>query len=323
MTLRLTFVLALAVAVGGCDGFEDDDFTAQVVVSATLGAGEPLPPVALSESAPLLDVYDPDARAVGGATVTVTLLAADGSPERVYPYREVVAGRYLADTDDAAMPGRTYRLDVRAGDATLTAQTTVPPAISLVEPPAETTVYGTGQGPEVRITQTSTAARQSAFVTSTRALAPVDFVEVEVDGETRYRSVPEDGRFGLTSPYERFLGCDREPDGVTLVCDFDPSENAIVGTSPVINEASYIPLGDGTVLVQVPYLAFGFFGPVQISLVSLDPALEAFVESQLVQGGGSTLSPGEIPNVTSNVEGGLGVFGSFARVIAQTTLVEP
>ncbi len=320
--MRLLLLALLAVAVGGCDGFADDDFTPQVVASASLGVGERLPVVTVSESAPLLDVYDPDALAVAGATVTVTRLAADGSDEQVYPYAEGAAGRYVADTDDVVLPGRTYRLDVRAGDAVLTARTTAPPAIDLVDPPAETTVYGTGQGPEVRITQSSTAGRQAAFVTSTRALAPVSFVEVDVDGDTRYRSVPEAGRFGLTSPYERFLGCDREPDGVTLLCDTDPSENAVVGTSPVINEASYVDLGDGTVRVQVPYLAFGFFGPVQISLVSLDPALEAFVESQIVQGGGSTLSPGEIPNVTTNVEGGLGVFGSYARVIVRTTLVE-
>ncbi len=57
--------------------------------------------------------------------------------------------------------------------------------------------------------------------------------------------------------------------------------------------------------------------------MSLDPALQAFVQSQAVQRGGSTLSPGEIPNVTTNVEGGLGIFGSFARVVTQTTLLQP
>ena len=39
--------------------------------------------------------------------------------------------------------------------------------------------------------------------------------------------------------------------------------------------------------------------------------------------GGSTLSPGEIPNVTTNVVGGLGLFGSYARVSNQTEIVEP
>ena len=95
----------------------------------------------------------------------------------------------------------------------------------------------------------------------------------------------------------------------------------MVGTSPVINEASYIDLGDGSLLVQIPFLAFGYYGPQSISLVSLDQAFQDFVQTQIVQGGGSTLSPGEIPNITTNVEGGLGVFGSFSRETVTTTIV--
>ena len=314
-------LLALAVAVGGCDGFQDDDFTPQVVVSATLGAGEPLPTITLSRTSPLLDAYDPASLGVEGATVTVTLLAADGSDESAYAYGPGEApGQYAPDAAVEVLPTRTYRLDVAVGGDRLRAQTTVPRILTLVEPPPAETVYGTGQGPELRITQTSTAERQTAFVASVRALAPVPFEEVVVDGDTLYRSVPTPGTFGVTPIIERFFGCEAEAYGV-LLCDVDPIEEAVVGTSPVINEASYIDLGDGTVLVQIPYLAFGFYGPVQISLVSLDVVMEAFVESQLVQGGGSTLSPGEIPNVTSNIEGGLGLFGSFARVTTQTTLV--
>lgn len=321
--MRYVLLASLLLAAVGCDGFADDDFTAQVVVSAHLGAGEPLPEIVLTESSPLLERYDPATLAVAGATVTVSLLAADGSVATAYPYVAGDApGTYTPATPADVLPQRTYRLDVRAGEHTLTAETTVPPALALVAGPAETSVYGEGQGPEIRVGRTSTAARQTAFVISTRALAPVAFEEVVEDGDTRYRSRPAAGTFGLTPPYERFLGCDAAEDGPGVVCDEDPRENAVVGTSPVINEAGYVDLGDGTVLVQVPSLAFGFYGPVSIRLVSVDAALEAFVESQLVQGGGSTLSPGEIPNVTTNVVGGLGVFGSFARVTVETTLVE-
>ena len=316
----------LAVAVGGCDGFVDDAFTPELVVSASVGVGEPLPVLSLSETSPLLEVYDPAVVAVSGATVTVTLLAADGSDAQVYAYGPAGGpGLYAPlDTTILGLPDRTYRLDVRDGDRALTATTTVPPALSLVQGPGAETVYGTGQGPELVITRTSTAARQSAFVASTRALAAVPFVEVpgaEPGDDPRYRSVPTVGTFGLTPTYERFLGCDpAEDDPAAVVCDFDPRENALTGTSPVINEAGYVDRGDGTVLVQVPYLAVGFYGPVRISLVSVDQALEDFVESQAIQGGGSTLSPGEIPNVTTNVAGGRGVFGAYARVTAETTL---
>ncbi len=321
--MRYALLASLLLAAVGCDGFADDDFTAQVVVSANLGAEEPLPAIVLTESAPLLERYDPAALAVTGATVTVSLLAADGSVTTVYPYvASGTPGTYAPATPADVLPQRTYRLDVRAGDEVLTAETTVPPALALVEGPPAVSVYGAGQGPEVRINRTSTPARQTAFVISTRALAPVAFEEIVVEGDTKYRSRPAEGTFGLTPPYTRFLRCDPAEDGPGVVCDEDPRESATVGTSPVINEAGYVDLGDGTVLVQVPTLAFGFYGPVSIRLVSVDAALEAFVESQLVQGGGSTLSPGEIPNVTTNVAGGLGVFGSFARVTVETTLVE-
>lgn len=43
-----------------------------------------------------------------------------------------------------------------------------------------------------------------------------------------------------------------------------------------------------------------------------------FVRSESVQLGGSTLSPGEIQNVITHVEGGLGIFGSLASDTIQT-----
>ena len=79
------------------------------------------------------------------------------------------------------------------------------------------------------------------------------------------------GCCGNASRGARFLDCEPEPSG-TLLCGEDPrADDVVVGTSPVINEASYVDLGDGTLLVQIPFLAFGYFGPSQVTLVSLDP----------------------------------------------------
>lgn len=324
MPRRLTVLLvaALAAVASGCDGTTDDDFSPQIVVSAFLGAGEPLPAIRLSQTLPLLDVYTPEAAAVGGAQITLTLLAPDGSDERAYPY---VPGRdpgvYVVQAGDVGVvAGRTYRLDVVGPDGErLSATTTVPPDFDLLAGPEDEVVYGVGQGPEVQITRSSTPERQAAFVASTRALAPDEFEAVVVDGETRYRRQNLPGRYGPVPVYQRFFDC-AEADG-TLVCEDDPTDGAVVGTSPVINEASYIDLGDGTLLVQVPFLAFGFYGPQEITLLSLDAAFQDFLQTQAIQGGGSTLSPGEIPNVTTNVEGGLGVFGSYSRETVTTTIV--
>lgn len=324
---RLLSALLLGVVLAGCDGFSDDEFEPQVVVSALLGAEESLPAITLTQTAPLLEPFDPEAVAVEGATVSVSLLGADGEVESVYPYVSgPEAGLYLPSPslpiDLRVRPLRTYRLDVTSLDGdVLTAETTVPPKYEVVEGPGDEVPYGIGQGPEVRITASTTVERRAAFVASTRALAADDFEAVTVDGETKYRSLNEPGRFRPVPIVQRFFDCEEEAGG-TLLCDDDPTVDALVGTSPVINEASYVDLGDGTLLVQVPFLAFGFYGPQRLSLVSLDEAFQDFVQTQAIQGGGSTLSPGEIPNVTTNVVGGLGVFGSFARESVEMSIIE-
>lgn len=316
--------LAVALAAPGCDGTIDDDFSSQLVVSAFLGTAEPLPEIRLSRTLPLLEPYSDEAAAVSGATVTVSLLAADGSVETVVPYAETRAsGLYAPQADATVLERRTYRLEITGPDGErLAAETTVPPDFDVVEGPGDEVPYGFGQGPEVRITRTSTPERQAAFVGSTRALAPDGFEQVTIDGEIRFRSLNQPDTFRPVPVYQRFLDCEEE--GESLVCEENPlQEGVVVGTSPVINEASYIDLGDGTILVQIPFLAFGFYGPQSLTLVSLDQAMQDFVQTQIVQGGGSTLSPGEIPNVTTNVEGGVGVFGSFSAETVTTSLVPP
>ncbi|MDT0632272.1 DUF4249 family protein [Rubrivirga sp. S365] len=322
LALSASVLVGLALLVGGCDSAEGE--RPDLVVSAFLGAEEALPPVRLSRTVPLLEPYDPAAAAVAGARVTVTLLDAGGADEAVYAYAPGPAGVYLPESDAAVLERRTYRLDVVGPDGErLTAQTTVPPDFDVVRGPDPVVPYGLGQGPAVQITASSTPERQAAFVGSTQALAPDEFERVTVDGETRYRSRNLPGRFRPVPIVRRFLDCVEEPAG-TLLCEDDPGdENVRVGTSPVINEAGYTRLGDGSLLVQIPFLAFGYLGPQSLTLVSLDAAFQDFVQTRSVQSGGSTLSPGEIPNVTTNVEGGLGVFGSFARETVETTLVEP
>ncbi|MGB3544161.1 DUF4249 family protein [Rubrivirga sp.] len=322
--MRRFLLLLLALPLAACDGFNDDDFTADVVVSAFLGANEPLPPVSVTETSPFLEAYDPDAVGLGDAAVSVTLLAPDGSDESTVRYQPSPnRGQYVPTDAATVLPERTYRLDVEFQGRQITATTTVPPTVEIVGDSEQSVVYGDGNGPGVRVTQSTRAGgRQAAFIGSTRALGASEFEEVTIDGETRYRSIPGTGAL-LTPIYQRFLDCDLEDAG-TLLCDEDPlQDDAVIGTSPVINEASYIDLGDGTIRVEIPFIAFGYYGPYRLTLVSLDQAYQAFVQTQAVQGGGTTLSPGEIPNVTTNVEGGLGVFGSFARVVSRTTILEP
>ena len=94
--------------------------------------------------------------------------------------------------------------------------------------------------------------------------------------------------------------------------DFDLLDTAR-GTSPVLNEGSFTFNPDGTLTIEVPWLAIAYYGETTLTASAIDDGLYSFLTTQAVQLGGGTLSPGEIPNVQSNVEGGLGVFGAYAQ----------
>lgn len=319
--------LALVAVLGlsACDATGTDDAATQTVVAAFLEAGELLPTVRLSRTVPLGEVYDDATAAINDATVAVELVGPGGGVEARFAYTldpDTLLGRYVA-VDEAAevLPGRTYRLAVQARGRAVTAETIVPPVFDVVaDPPAEVVYQADPRGPQLRITTSSTAGRQAVYIATTVALRTDDFTPFDAGGETRYRSQNLPGRFRPVPLIARLAGCEEE--GAFLVCEGDPNDIYTSGTSPVINESSYVLPGDGTAVVNVPWIAFGFFGPSEIALIALDDAFQDFVETQTLQSAPTTISPGEIPNVTTNVTGGIGVFGSFARVTVQTTLLE-
>ena len=90
-------------------------------------------------------------------------------------------------------------------------------------------------------------------------------------------------------------------------------EDLRITESPIINEGNYEINENGTITVKLPWLAVAFFGPNRLTANALDDNMFDFIRSQTVQQGGSTLAPGEIPNVIDRVEGGTGIFGSLAR----------
>ena len=58
-------------------------------------------------------------------------------------------------------------------------------------------------------------------------------------------------------------------------------------------------------------------------LQAIAPNIFNYITSQVMQGGGSTLSPGEIPNVIDPIEGGTGLFGSYAKVTRTVFIRRP
>ena len=330
LALAALAVLIAALPLAGCDSLTSSPYEEQVVVSAALEVGAPFPNIFLTRTVPLDQRVDPNAIAIEDATLSVALLSPEGSVESVFEYEYSLRGegRYRAiDEETVVLPGRTYRIrvDVPGFDERIVGETTTPEAIDVVERPPDEVVYlGDPFGPRFRVATASTDARQSVYVIGVQAEAPDEYEVFErEDGSFGLRRLFVPGLFGPTPDIASFIDdVDCEPEGADFDCDFLPSDFAS-GSSPLLNEETYIDNGDGTVTVSVPWLAVSFYGPHTFTLNALDDALVDFVATQAVQFNPTTLSPGEIPNVTSNLRGpAVGVFGSFAAAPVTSTIVE-
>ena len=301
---RFLLILLAPLVLVGCD-LSEDPFQPEVVVEAFLVAGEPLPTVRLSTTAPIDAPYAFEAFALSGAEVEVELVGEGGEAGEVFAFVEVLDlggerfhGTYApVERWHRALPNRRYRLMVRVperpdlvptGEA-IRAETVVPDTFRIVRPPPDTIRYAiTDPSPAIDVTRSVNPDRQGVYVFNIEALDP----------ET----------YGLT------------PTIASLIEDSDDvgPDDFVQTSSPLLNEGNYDVNADGTLRLRVPWFAIAFYGPNRLRANALDDALYDFLRSRDAQFNPTTLSPGEIQRVLSNVENGTGVFGSLARV--QTTV---
>ncbi len=296
---RLAAVLFVAVATAACDSepiFEEDE----IVVEAYLVAGEPFGEVRLSRLVGINELYDFTAKAVTDAVIEIRDVSDPVEQTEPIPYIGVtnLPGVYQPLSTERVRPLATYELvvDIPAAGKTLRSRTTVPGDFRVVSFAPDTVVYQGREQIEVQVTRSVYPGRQSIFVFSTQGLDP---------------NIPN-----LTPFYREVI----EPDNDE---DEDELEEFLINESPPLNEEAYDVLPDGTLSVTVPWLAFVFYGPNRLMMNAIDENLFDFVRSHQVQQGGSTLAPGEIPNVINHVDGGLGVFGSYARSQIEVEVLRP
>lgn len=294
-------VLPLLALLAGCDTLDTAEPPEQeYVVEAYLGAEEPLGRVRLSRSTTIDTPYDITALGVTDATIVVHLLRDDGSVEATYPYLPVgnLPGVYFPQTVVNVQSLRRYRLEVTFADRPdrITAETLVPEAFRFESLNRESLVYQSTEQFEIVLSQSRYPGRQNFYVFTTESLDP------RVDT--------------LTPFYLDFIEFDTDADQDELV-------PFIRRESPIINQDNYELNDDGTLTIRFPWLAVVFFGDNIITANALDDNLYDFIRSNDIQQGGSTLSPGELPNVLDHVEGGNGVFGSFARASRQVFIARP
>jgi hypothetical protein len=290
----------IALALAGCDATDPAASEPQYVVESYQVAGENMRQVRLSRTNAIDEVYDVTRLAVRDARIEVHLLAADGSIETTTPFRERTTdpGVYVPATAILPLiqPERTYRLEISFGDRPdrITAETTVPGLFYIERANADTVVYQGLQQFSLDVTKSAFPGRQSVFVFSTEALDP--------------------GLENLTPLYRDFI--DPDPEATPEEIE-DELDDFYITTSPPVNEGNYDVNANGTLTIRLPWFAVAFYGPQRVSPSAVDDNVFDFLRSQGIQQGGSTLSPGEIPNVLDHVDGGTGLFGSFARVSAE------
>jgi len=285
--------LVVAVILAGCDSVDDDVHAPVYLVESYQIANQPLRPVRLSRTASIYERYDTTALAVQDAEVRIHRLSAAREIDRTYllVHDPESPGFYFPESTELVVALRTYRLEIRVGGDEVTSETTVPGSFDLVSVNRREAVYQSDEQLEFVFTPSQYPGRQTVYIFTSETLVP------RADQ--------------LTPFWERLY----EDGDVAL-------EDLRIFTSPPLNEANYdVNPATGTITTPMPWLMVAFYGRQRVTANAIDDNMLDFVRSHQVQQGGSTLSPGEIPNVLDHVDGGTGIFGSYASVATEVTIL--
>ncbi|MCH8496172.1 MAG: DUF4249 domain-containing protein [Balneolales bacterium] len=272
----------LTLLLSACDMYKQDAYVQEYVVDSWLVAQNELPPINLSKTAPIDVVYNRSELGVTDASIVVKEINANGSTNWVQVYQHVINGRYEPiDASRFVQANTRYELEVIVGldNHLISAYTVVPDTFSILSLNHDRLPY---QGPEqfaVKLTSSDNIDRQTYFVVSTETLDPQNAE--------------------LTPFYANF--------------DVDRDELYRV-SSGIFNESNQNQSGSGEIELVYPWIGIAYYGPNRIVIASIDDNAYDFIRSSSTQLGGGTQSPGEIENLLYNVDGGIGIFGSYSKV---------
>lgn len=289
------FALAFSLIMIGCDVYEQDDYQELVVLEAYAIAGRPMPDVRLSTTNPATEEYSFRDVALNDASVVISQLDDAGQPVVDFKYTLRTNGIYSAtDRSGLVQPGTAYRINVQfdSRQEQLSAETVVPRQFEVLSDVKNSYVYQSDEQLEILLTATESNANQNVYVFNTLTQEP------DIDNLT---------------PFYR----DAVLNGDSEIGEF------FNNSSGLINEGNFEINDDQTILLRFPWIGVAFYGKNSVVINSADPNLANLVRSEELQLGGSTLPPGEIPNLIYDVEGGIGVFGSITTDTLTTRFVQP
>lgn len=290
----LTCVALLFVFIAvSCDITEQDNYQELVVVEAYMTANRPLPEIKVSLTSPVDQTYQQDELLLTGAVVQIVQLDSSGDDLEVLTYSlDSDSNYYMPDAFHLVQPQQRYRLDIQFNnrEEVIRAYTTVPNQFEIVSEIPQSVVYQSDDQFELSISAPGQLGNQNVFVFSNKALEPTE---------------------GNLTPFYR---ASFENENIEL-------SDIMINSSGLINEGNFEIHSDGTITLQYPWIGVAFYGENEIIITSVDRNLDELIRSQQVQLGGSTLSPGEIPNLTYNIEGGIGIFGSISSDTTRTNFL--
>lgn len=293
----ITAVLLILLITVACDSYNQEQYEELVVVEGYLVAGRDLPEILVSSTLPIDREYRFSEAALSGANIQIVLLDMNNEATEVFEYipDSDRPGVYIASTSPhTTLPGRTYRLDLDFDNRQeiLTAKTTVPDQVQIENAVKDTVVYQTDDQLEILLSPTQKTQNQNIFV---------------------FDSIARNPTMENLTPFYRSAILD----GDAEIGDF------IKNSSGLINEGNFEINPNGTILLKFPWIGVAFYEENLVVTNSVDKNLTDLIRSQDVQLGGSTLSPGEIPNLVYNVEGGIGIFGSISSDTVETYFKRP
>lgn len=291
---KLTSLLGL-ILLTSCDVYQQDDYRELVVMEAYAIAGRPLPDVRLSTTNPVTEEYIFSDVALNDATVVVSKLDNSGNAVEDFSYTRRTIGTYSATNRSTLVEaGTRYRINVQfeSRQEQLSAETDVPRQFDVLSDVEDSYVYQSDDQLEILLTATESNANQNVYVFNTITREP------DIDNLT---------------PFYR----DAVVNGDSDINEF------FNNSSGLINEGNFEINDDQTILLRFPWIGVAFFGENAVVINSVDSNLADLARSEELQLGGSTLPPGEIPNLIYNVNGGIGVFGSISTDTLITTFNRP
>ena len=286
MKYLITFLALILLIISGCELYLEDGYEEYYSVQSYLIANEQLPEIRLTKTLPIEADFDQNSIAVTDADVEIRLLDADRSIAKRFQYNHLKTGRYLpADSADTFVkPGKPYQLFVNLPNGSvLEAITYVPGDFSVLNKPNDRYPYQGAQKIEMLCSPSSFPGRQSYYLFTARAH--------NTDKEK------------LTPFYQDLV----QNKGAWI-------NSYYINNSEITNQDKYQKDSDGNILLEVPWSVFAFYGQNEIIVNAIDDNIYDYLRFHDDLTDGTTLANGETQNIRYNINGGIGIFGSMARV---------